>query len=196
MTGNGKERAMASNGVQNSQPQKRIASCQCGAVTLELTGKPIVTATCYCESCQRAGEAFGALPGSPGSLDADGGTPFILFRKDRVIWTAGSDRVEAHKLQPDAPTRRFVSRCCNSPICLEFTKGHWLSIYAGRVAEAERPPVEMRTMVKGRREDVILSDDIPNYSAPTGKFMWRLLSAWVAMGFRAPPVEAMKGFRP
>ena len=39
-------------------------------------------------------------------------------------------------------------------------------------------------------EGVELSDDIPNYAAPSGKFLWRLLTAWAAMGFRAPAVEA------
>ena len=40
------------------QIERRTASCQCGAVTLEMIGKPIVAATCYCHSCQTAGKAF------------------------------------------------------------------------------------------------------------------------------------------
>src|SRR3546814_43789 len=107
---------------------------------------------------------------------------------------SGSDRLGEHRLTPDSPTRRFVTRCCNSPIALEFTKGHWLSVYSGRIPEGERPPGEMRTMVMGRPEGVELPGDIPNYKTPSGKFMWRLLKAWAAMGFRAPPVEATKGY--
>ena len=168
----------------------RTASCRCGAVTLELTGKPIAVATCYCHSCQAAGQAFDALAGAPGVQDDDGGTAFVLARQDPIAWLARS-----YRLSPDAPTRRFVSRCCNSPICLEFTKGHWLSVYSGRFAEHDRPPPEMRTMINDRREGVELPGDIPNYASPSGKFMWRLLMAWIAMGFRAPPIEATKGFR-
>jgi hypothetical protein len=52
----------------------------------------------------------------------------------------------------------------------------------------------MRTMVKDRPEGVELADDALNYAAHSGKFMWRLLTAWAAMGFRAPPIEATKGF--
>src|SRR3546814_5868014 len=86
---------------------------------------------------------------------------------------SGSDRLGEHRLTPDSPTRRFVTRCCNSPIALEFTKGHWLSVYSGRIPEGERPPAEMRTMVKGRPEGVELPGDIPNYKTPSGKSMWR-----------------------
>ena len=180
---------------QTGQTERRTASCQCGAVTLELTGKPITVATCYCQSCQKAGQAFDALPGAPGVLDSDGGTAYVLVRKDRIAWLSGSGQLDEHRLTPDAPTRRFVSHCCNSPIGLEFSKGHWLSVYSGRFPEEERPPVEMRTMTGDRREGVELPDDVPNYQAHSGKFMWRLLTAWVAMGFRAPPIEATKGFQ-
>lgn len=177
------------------QTIRRTASCQCGAVTLELAGKPIAAATCYCHSCQRAGATFDALPGAPGVLDDDGGTAFVLVRKDRIIWLSGPEQLSEYRLSPDAPSRRFVSRCCNSPMGLEFSKGHWLSVYSGRIAEAERPPVEMRTMVGDRREGVELPDDGPNYRTHSGKFMWRLLTAWIAMGLRAPPIEATKGFQ-
>lgn len=172
----------------------RTASCQCGAVTLKLGGTPIVAATCYCHSCQEAGRTFDALPGAPGVVGADGGTPYVLMRKDRLQWLSGSDQLDEHRLKPDSPTRRFVARCCNAPIALEFTKGHWLSVYSGRIPEDQRPAAEMRTIVGDRPEGVELPDDIPNYRTPTGKFMWRLLKTWAAMGFRAPPIEATKGY--
>ena len=180
--------------MTGTHPERRTASCQCGAVSLEMVGEPIVAATCYCHSCQKAGHAFDALPGAPGVVGSDGGTPYLLVRKDRIAWLSGSDQLGEHRLRPDSPTRRFVSRCCNTPIALEFTKGHWLSVYSGRIPEAERPAAEMRTMVKDRPDGVVLSNDIPNYSSPSGRFMWRLLTAWAAMGFRAPPIEATKGY--
>ncbi|HEV7312142.1 hypothetical protein [Sphingopyxis sp.] len=174
--------------------ETRTASCQCGTVALELTGKPIMAATCYCHSCQTAGHGFEAVPGAPAVVGADGGTPYLLVRKDRLLWLSGADRLEEHRLKPDSPTRRFVARCCNTPIALEFTKGHWLSIYSGRIPEDQRPAAEMRTIVGDRPEGVELPDDIPNYRTPSGKFMWRLLTAWAAMGFRAPAIEATKGY--
>ncbi|MGV3731383.1 MAG: GFA family protein [Sphingopyxis sp.] len=178
----------------NDASTTRTATCQCGKVALAMMGEPIVAATCYCHSCQAAGQAFDALPGAPATLGADGGTPCLLVRKDRIEWLAGTDQLDDHRLKPDSPTRRFVARCCNSPVALDFTKGHWLSVYSARIRAEDRPAPEMRTMVKERPAGVELPDDIPNYATPSGKFLWRLLKAWAAMGFRAPAVEATKGF--
>ena len=180
--------------TSTQEKETRTASCQCGAVNLELTGKPIMAATCYCQSCQTAGHAFESLPGAPAVVGADGGTPYVLARKDRLRWLSGSEKLDEHRLTPESPTRRFVARCCNAPIALEFTKGHWLSVYSARIPESERPPAEMRTIVGDRPAGVELPGDIPNYRTPSGKFLWRLLKAWAAMGFRAPPLEATKGY--
>ena len=40
-------------------------------------------------------------------------------------------------------------------------------------------------MTRDRRDGVELPSDVPNYATHSGKFMWRLLAAWIAMGFRA-----------
>jgi hypothetical protein len=70
---------------------------------------------------------------------------------------------------------------------LDVAKGHWLSMYRNRFA-ADPPPLEMRMMTKQRRTGVELADDIPNYSGYSGKFMLKLLAAWIAMGFRRPEI--------
>jgi hypothetical protein len=46
------------------------------------------------------------------------------------------------------------------------------------------PPIEMRVMTKARRGGVALADDLPNYSGHSGNFMLKLITAWIAMGFR------------
>ena len=178
----------------NDATRIRTATCQCGTVALAMAGKPIAAVTCYCHSCQAAGQTFDVPPGAPRTLEADGGTTYLLVRKDRIEWLSGTDQLDEHRLRPDSPTRRFVARCCNSPIALEFTKGHWLSVYSARIPAENRPATEMRTMIKERPDGVELPDDIPNHAAPSGKLLWRLLKAWAAMGFRAPKVETTKGF--
>jgi hypothetical protein len=69
---------------------------------------------------------------------------------------------------------------------LEFTKGHWLTMYWDRFQNP--PALEMRVMTKDRRDGVELPADVPNMSAYSGKFMWKLLGAWIAMGFRTPKI--------
>ena len=171
---------------QNS-PKHLYATCQCGKVRLEALGSPILTGACYCKSCQEAGRLFELLPSAPPALDPDSGTSVVLYRKDRVRCVMGQDHLEEHRLKPDSPTRRVIATCCNSPMFLDFTKGHWLSIFRNRFLEG-MPPLEMRVMTNERCAGVELSDDVPNYSGHSGRFMLKLLAAWIAMGFRRPEI--------
>jgi hypothetical protein len=173
--------------VSTGRQQQLTAACRCGQIAFEITGKPILSVVCHCHSCQQAGAQFEQLPAAEAVLDADGGTGFVLVRKDRVRSVKGSDKLHEHRLKPDSPTRRVLATCCNSPMFLEFNKGHWLSIYRDRLPGGAAP-LEMRVMTRDRREGVELPSDIPNYATHSGKFMWRLLSAWAAMGFRSPKV--------
>jgi len=172
----------------NQQNRKQLsATCQCGKVRFEASGPPILTGACFCTSCQEAGRRFEQLASAPPVLDPDSGTGYILVRKDRVQCVSGQEHLQEHRLKPDSPTRRVIAVCCNSAMFLDVTKGHWLSMYRNRFA-ADPPPLEMRMMTKQRRAGVELADDIPNYSGHSGKFMLKLLAAWMAMGFRRPEI--------
>jgi hypothetical protein len=177
--------------VNQTQRKYLSATCQCGKVKFEAVGPPILTGACYCTSCQQAGRQFELLAAAPPVLDPDGGTGFILYRKDRVHCVMGQECLEEHRLKPDAPTRRVIATCCNSPMFLEFTKGHWLSMFRNRFP-AGAPPLEMRVMTRERRAGVELADDVPNYAAHSGKFMLKLIAAWIAMGFRRPEINLGK----
>ena len=60
---------------------------------------------------------------------------------------------------------------------------------------ASAPPLEMRVMTQDRRHGVALADDLPNYDGHSGKFMFRLIAAWIAMGFRRPEITLGKAVR-
>lgn len=169
------------------QHHHRTATCRCGKVTIEATGTPILTVACYCTSCQEAGRRFEQLPAAPPVLDADSGTGFLLYRKDRVRCASGPEHLEEHRLKPESPTRRVVATCCNSAMFLEFRGGHWLSMYRNRFT-TDVPPLEMRTMTKDRLAGVTFADDVASYNTHSGKFMVKLLGAWIAMGFRSPKI--------
>lgn len=167
------------------------AICQCGEVRLQATGTPILAGACYCTSCQRAGHQFEQLSSAPQVLDADGATSFVLFRKDRVHCIAGQEHLEERRLKPSSPTRRVIATCCHSAMFLDFTKGHWLSIYRNRIPDGA-PPLEIRTMTSERPAGVTIPDDVPAYERHSGKFMRKLLTSWIAMGFRRPEVALGK----
>src|SRR5712671_5622189 len=56
----------------------------------------------------------------------------LRHRKDRVHCVTGQEYLEEHRLKPDSPTRRVIATCCNSGMFLDFTKGHWLTMYRNR----------------------------------------------------------------
>jgi hypothetical protein len=173
----------------NRKNQKHLSAiCQCGKVKFEAIGPPILAGSCYCTSCQEAGRRFEQLASAPPVLDPDSGTGVILYRKDRVRCVTGQEYLEERRLNPESPTRRIVATCCNSAMFLDFTKGHWLSLYRNRFPKGA-PPLEMRVMTKERRAGVALADDVPNYSGYSGKFMVKLIAAWIAMRFRRPAFD-------
>lgn len=164
--------------------------CGCGKVELQIVGAPILRGICYCASCQEAGRRYQTAPGVDPVLAEDGGTDYVLYRKDRVRCVRGGDLLEERRLKPDSPTRRMYARCCGTAMFLDFTKGHWLTVYRGRLPD-DIPPPTVRLMTAERPEGVILPDDMANYPGRSGTFMLKLLRAWMAMGFRRPAIEGV-----
>ncbi|XXY45820.1 hypothetical protein WME91_38040 [Sorangium sp. So ce269] len=173
--------------------QRTRLTCTCGQAALELEGRHLVSVECYCNSCRAAGAALESLPGAPKLLEASGATRFVLYRKDRVRCAAGAAQLKEHRLQPASKTRRVVATCCNTPLFLEFTDGHWLSLYGLRWPLGTLPPLEMRTMTEDLPEGTKLPEDVPNGKTQPFMFYVKLIGAWIAMGFRVPRVDFVNG---
>src|SRR6266853_3138444 len=90
------------------------ASCRCGGVEIEASGAPIVSSVCYCTDCQRGSRQIEGLPDAGSVRDDDGGTAYILFRKDRIRCAKGADLLKGYKLKDSSITNRVVATCCNS----------------------------------------------------------------------------------
>lgn len=168
-------------------------TCGCGQVVLNVQGAPIVSAECLCIDCQKAGEFLQGLPGAPEILDDNAATRFVLYRKDKVWCESGQSCLREHRLSTHSKTRRVVATCCNTPIFLEFTHGHWLSIYGGLWPVGTLPELEIRTMTRDRPKGVEFSDDVPSPNTHTASFFAKLFGAWVAMRFRSPKVDYVSG---
>ena len=149
-------------------------------------------AACYCTSCQEAGGLIELRPDALPVLGLDGGTDYLLFRKDRVLCTRGGEHLEEIRLRPGSPTRRMVAVCCNTAMFLDFSKGHWLTLYRARMTGSV-PPLQMRIMTAEKRAGAVLPNDVPAHRGRAVNLMWKLLRAWAAMGFRRPDVEGMLG---
>lgn len=169
-----------------SEPQNgpATARCRCGSVEIEAVGDPILSDICYCESCQAGSRQIEALPNGRAVCDSDGGTAYVLYRKDRVQYSKGSELLRGYKLTEESPTKRVVAACCDSPMYLDFEKGHWLSVYRAAL-QGDLPPVEMRVQTKSApAAGSNLPCDVPSYSGYGFKFMAELFAAWIAMLLR------------
>ena len=158
----------------------QTASCACGRVELEVRGRPILTAVCYCADCQEAGRRIEALPGAQPVKGPDGGTEYILYRKDRLRYTRGAELLQGQKLRDASPTIRRVASCCNSAMSVDFDDGRfWVDVYRNRIT-GERPPLEMRVCTRFKPEGATLPSDVPIYPGYAFRFIVGLLSARLA----------------
>jgi hypothetical protein len=174
----GRERELL---MSASRTKVLAATCACGRVELEAVGTPITSVVCYCDDCRAAASRIEALPGAPAVVDPDGGTAYVVYRKDRVACTKGAALLESHKLLETSPTKRVVASCCNSAMFLGFDDAkHWVDIYSSRV-DGCAPPVQMRVCTRFRQVAGDLPGDAPSHTGYPLKFMAKLMGARIAM---------------
>lgn len=168
-------------------------SCACGAVEMEAESAPIMSTECLCTSCRTAAHVLEALPGAPRLQEATGGTRTEMYRKDRVRCVRGSTNLREYRLTAKTKTRRVVAVCCNTPMFLDFTEGHWVDLYGPLWPKGSLPPLQLRTMTGDLDDPSALPSDVPNLKAHSPGFFVRLLGAWAAMGFRRSKIDYVEG---
>lgn len=157
------------------------ATCACGRVELEAFGKPIASAVCYCDDCQKGARQIEALANAAAVADPDGGTACILYRRDRIACTKGADLLRPYKLKETSVTNRVVAACCSSAMFVNFDRGpHWVSAYRARF-HGELPPLQARICTKFKPEGVVLPNDVPSYRGYAPGFLFKLVASRVAM---------------
>ena len=168
-----------------SSPQKiATASCSCGSVELEAIGAPITSVVCYCDDCQEGSRQIEALPNARAVRDPDGGTAYVLYRKDRVQCSRGSHLLQRHKIKEKSATNRLFATCCNSAMFMAFDDArHWVPVYRARL-QGDVTSLQMRICTKFAPEKSDISSDVPSYPGYPLKFMAKLVAAWIPMLFR------------
>ena len=160
------------------------ARCRCGGVEIAASGAPIACAVCYCADCQNGWRQIEALPNAGAVRDADGGTAYMLYRKDRIKCAKGALLLKSYKIKDGSATNRVVASCCNSAMFMNFDKGpYWVSACRARF-EGDLPPVEMRICARFRPDGVAIPADSPNYPGYPARLMMRLLTSGLAMWLR------------
>jgi hypothetical protein len=160
------------------------ASCSCGSVELKVFGAPIVGSVCYCDDCQTGSRQIEALPNAGPVRDPDGGTAYILYRKDRIECAKGGALLKNYKIKESSATNRVVATCCNSAMFMSFDKGpFWVAAYRARF-QGDPPPLQMRICTKFKPENVVLRNDVPSYRGYPLRLMAKLLASGATMLLR------------
>lgn len=160
------------------------ASCSCGSVELKAIGAPIISVVCYCDDCQEGSRQIEALPSARPVLDPDGGTAYVLYRKDRVQCSKGEHLLQSNKIKVKTATNRIVATCCNSAMFMKFDDGrHWVPVYRARF-QGDAPPLQMRICTKFKPKSSSVTSDLPSYTGYPFKFLAKLLAAWIPMLLR------------
>ena len=163
--------------------QRATATCSCGNVSIALNGPPIYCAACHCDDCQTAAQNLDELPTPEPTMDAYGGTHYVLYRKDRYVISFGSELLRPHKLRESSPTSRMVASCCNTPMFLAFNNAqHWISMYRFRIKE-QTPRLQSRVATRFSKHPETLPNDVPSYRTFPIKMVVRLLLSKVQMTF-------------
>jgi hypothetical protein len=164
-----------------SSNNERTVACACGAVELTVVGAPISCVVCHCEDCRRGSGYIESLLNAPRCRQDDGGTAYVVYRKDRVRCSKGEALLTPHKLRKGSPTSRFFAACCRSAMFLAFEDGkHWVDVYRVRFGE-DAPPLEMRVCTT--REQPPDANGVPSYSSFPIRFVAKLVAAKISMLF-------------
>ena len=90
--------------------------------------------------------------------------------------------------------RKEFAELADASAVLDADDGtHFVMCRKDRFDSDDQPPLEMRTMTMDRRAGVTFDDDIPSPKKHSARFMWKLMTAWMAMGFRTPKVDYVGG---
>jgi hypothetical protein len=159
------------------------ARCSCGNVEIEAFGAPIMSVVCYCDSCQEGARRIEALANAGPVPGSDGGTAYILYRKDRINYAKGAELLRDHKIEEKSKTSRVVATCCNSAMVMRFDDArHWVPMYRARFA-GHVPPLQWRICTKFKPENVEIPTDIPSSPMYPAGFAWKLLTSKLSMLF-------------
>jgi hypothetical protein len=163
-----------------------VAQCRCGAVEIGAWSNPLVVAACYCDDCQAASGRLAASANGAPVASAEGGTEFMVFRRDRIACTRGAENLKVMRLRDATKTRRMVAGCCGTPMYVGFDDNRpWVSAFrAGFGPDA--PPVQMRICTRFRRPEHKTEDGLPEHRGYPAAMILRILAAWPLTLFSRP----------
>jgi hypothetical protein len=121
------------------------------------------------------------LNNAPPILGADGGTAYVLYRKDRINYSKGTGLLKALTVDEKSPTSRVVATCCNSAMVMRLGDPmHWVPMYRARF-QSDIPPLQWRICTKFKPPNAEIPKDVPSSSMYPPRLMWKLLTSKISM---------------
>ena len=158
-----------------------VVTCVCGQAAVEAAGTPITSVSCHCDDCQEGARQIQLLPDAAAVQDPDGGTAYVVYRKDRVRGLKGASLLRSHKIRVGSATNRVIATCCNSVLFMNFDDSkHWVDVYRSR-CRGDVLPVQMHICTKFRPAGRTISTDVPAYPRYPMTLLMKLLVAKAAM---------------
>ena len=142
-----------------------------------------MSVVCYCDSCQDGARQIETATNAAPILGPDGGTAYILYRKDRITYSKGAELLKDYKIDETSTTNRVVAACCGSAMVMRFDDAkHWVPMYRARF-QGDLPPLQWRICTKFKPANSVIPADIPSSAMYPAGFMWKLLTSKMAMLF-------------
>jgi hypothetical protein len=175
------ERDVVGQRMDNPLRTTATVNCACGQVSVKAIGAPITCVVCYCDDCQEGARQIQSLPNAISVQDPDGGTGYLVYRKDRVTCLKGTSLLRHHKIRKSSATNRVIATCCNSAMFLNFDDGkHWVDLYRSR-CQGDVLPAQMRICTKFKPEGCTIPTDVRQYPRYPMSFLMKLVLAKAAM---------------
>jgi hypothetical protein len=164
----------------------RTSKCICGNVRFKARGRPILCAVCYCDDCQTGARLLEEQGANGAFHDAFGGTPYVTYRDDWIECVEGRDLLRGLKIRDGAPTTRFLTTCCHTPMYLKHGPGWWTSMYRNRFGN-DAVPIQLRSQTQHAASGAALPSDVPVYRKFPPALILGLLKARIGILFGTRP---------
>ncbi|HZM34048.1 MAG TPA: hypothetical protein VFC18_06080 [Burkholderiales bacterium] len=161
--------------------QVYVAKCRCSRVVLQAQGPPLAHICCYCDDCQAAARKIDAREGGCSGQGPDGGTPSLLFRRDRIRFVQGEELLTVLRVREPTHTDRLIAACCNTAITQRHYNGWPHCGVKSHLFEPPIPPLELRIYTRYAPDPSAVSRDVPCARGASLRLVRRLLPAALAL---------------
>ena len=158
-------------------------SCNCGEVELSVEPGDGTRLVCYCASCQRFANDFGAGE----TLDPSGGAELYQTAPERVIITKGADKLSWVKFTQKGPNRWFTT-CCNTPMANSLaTRSIPFATILTHNLEDKLALGPIIARVNRKDATAPITGDAGNSGKAIRAFMWRALRSRISGRYKRNP---------